>query len=106
MAHEHDPNKPAEMCDEHLRQHGATVVAELLNRDLLVIGTPNHAGDGLSLQHVLSMGVGDEKVYISRSTTTTGTTTGTGGTTTATKDTTTATKDTTTRIEPGTRVVR
>jgi len=64
MAHEHDPNKPAEMCDEHLRQHGATIVAELLNRDLLVIGTPNHAGDGLSLQHVLSMGIGDEKVYI------------------------------------------
>jgi len=64
MAHEHDPNKPAEMCDEHLRQHGATIVAELLNRDLLVIGTPNHTGDGLSLQHVLSMGIGDEKVYI------------------------------------------
>jgi hypothetical protein len=64
MEHEHDPNKPTEMCDEHLRLHGATIVAELLNRELLVIGTPNHTGDGLSLQHVLSMGVGDEKVYI------------------------------------------
>ena len=43
MEHEHDPNKPGEMCDEHLRQHGATIVAELLNRDLLVIGSPKHS---------------------------------------------------------------
>jgi hypothetical protein len=64
MTHEHDPSKPADMCDEHLREHGAVVLAELLNRELLVIGRPNDTGDGLTLTHVASMGLGDEKVYI------------------------------------------
>jgi hypothetical protein len=64
MAHEHDPSKPAEACDEHLREHAAVVIAELLKRDLLVIGTRNDEEDGLDLTSVLSMGIGNDKVYI------------------------------------------
>ena len=64
MAHEHDANKTAESSDEHLVEHAAVVIAELLKRELLVIGTRNEEEDGLDLSPVVSMGIGNEKVYI------------------------------------------
>lgn len=38
------------------------MIAELLKRDLLVIGTRNDEEDGLDLTNVLSMGIGNDKV--------------------------------------------
>lgn len=62
MAHDHDPNTPTEMCDEHLLEHAAKLIAELLKRDLLVVGEPH--GDGLAMMDVSAMGIDNGKVYI------------------------------------------
>jgi hypothetical protein len=64
VGHEHDPNKPTEMCDDHLREHAATLIAELLARDLLVIGEPHGDGSSLTMKHVNAMGIDNGKVYI------------------------------------------
>jgi hypothetical protein len=64
MAHDHDPNKPAEMCDDHLREHAAPIIAELLKRELLVIGEPHGDGGSMTLKDVSAMGIDNGKVYI------------------------------------------
>jgi hypothetical protein len=64
MTHDHDPNKPTEMCDEHLLEHTAKLIAELLKRDLLVVGEPHGDGGSLTMMDVSAMGIDNGKVYI------------------------------------------
>ena len=50
--------------DEHLREHTAPLIAELLKRELLVIGEPHGDGSSLTMMDVSAMGIDNGKIYI------------------------------------------